>query len=207
MTPTPHPAPTPLASAPRLVLMGRQGAGKGTQAELLARHYGVMHLSTGDVLRAEVRKGSALGAQVGDLLASGRLVPDALVVDIALKAISAPDVRRRGFLLDGFPRTIAQAEALDEALDHCPLDAVLDLDVPTSVARMRLVARRRSDDKPAAIDKRLADYDAEAGPLRHYYDDRCVLHRVDAVGEVDEIFSRIQRLLRPVLWGESLAVG
>jgi adenylate kinase len=210
-TPTPMPlvttASAPDITAPKLVLMGRQGAGKGTQAERLARHYGVIHLSTGDILRAEVRSGTVLGAQVGELISSGALVPDEVVIEIACSALTSPEVRRRGFLLDGFPRTVRQASALEDAFGATVIDAVLDLDVPTSVARMRLMSRRRSDDKPAAIDRRLAEYDAEAGPLREYYDTKGLLMRVDAVGEVDEIFSRIQRHLRPVIWGESLAVG
>ncbi len=223
-------------SAPKLVILGRQGAGKGTQAARLATHYDLVHLSTGDLLRAEVRVGSPLGRRVRSVLDRGELVSDQLMLDIVRQALADPETVRRGFLLDGFPRTLPQAEALLRLGSIADLDAVIDLDLPAAVARQRILARRvcptcgtitmdltgservacprgdgwavrRSDDTPEAIDRRLGRYDAEAAPIQGFFDRLGLRLRVDATGTPDEVFERVVRALRPRIWGEGLAVG
>lgn len=232
-TTPPGDASRPAGAAPRLVLLGRQGAGKGTQAARLAAHYGLVHLATGDVLRAEVRRGTELGSRVDTLLRRGDLVPDHLMLAVVRAGVGDPEVARRGFLLDGFPRTLAQARGLDAEVG---LDAAIELAVPDGVARSRLAGRRvcpvcgtttidltgaervrcprgdgwaerRADDTPEAIDRRLALYDEQAGPITAFYEQRSLLVRVEALGAPDQVFERIQRGLRPMLWGEGLAVG
>jgi adenylate kinase len=222
-----------ISNGPKLVILGRQGAGKGTQAAMLADHYGLVHLSTGDVLRAEVRRGTELGNRVGKLLDRGELVPDHLMVAVVKAGVTDPEVVRRGFLLDGFPRTLHQAQ---ELAGFVGVDAVIDLVVPDDVARARLSSRRvcptcgqvtidltgaeqvrcpngddwalrRSDDEPAAIERRLALYERQAGPIEAFYEQRGLLLRVDAQCAPDAVFDRIVRNLRPMLWGQGMAVG
>src|SRR5262249_3394726 len=127
---------------PRLVLLGRQGAGKGTQASRLVTHLGVLHLSTGAILRQEVASGTALGGHVEALMAEGHLVPDEIVLEVVEHRLNDPEVRRRGFLLDGFPRTEPQATALMTLLRPEGLDAAINLEVPAGVVRKRLMMRR-----------------------------------------------------------------
>ena len=126
----------------RLILLGRQGAGKGTQCLRLSRHYVVPHISTGDVLRAAVREGTELGELAKKVMDGGGLLNDEVMIGIVRDRLAEPDATGRGYLLDGFPRTVTQAEALDELTATRPLDVVLDLDVPRELVLERLTARR-----------------------------------------------------------------
>ena len=127
-----------MSKGTRIVLLGRQGSGKGTQCVRLSRHYVVPHISTGDMLRAAVRENSALGRSVAEVIGSGGLVGDALIVELVRERLGKADARRRGFLLDGFPRTVAQAEALDDIANDSPVNAVIDLVVPRGMVLERL---------------------------------------------------------------------
>jgi adenylate kinase len=217
-------------------LLGRQGAGKGTQAANLVTHLGVQHLSTGAILRQEVASQTELGRHVESLMAEGHLVPDDIVLKVVEHRLDDPDVRRRGFLLDGFPRTEPQATALMQLLRPDGLDAAIDLEVPAAVVRKRLMMRRvcgrcetptiarnrehtvycqncggtavrRPDDSPDSIDRRLAAYEEQAGPLLAFFAASGVLIQIDALGPPDEVFDRVQRSLRPTLWGTGEAVS
>jgi adenylate kinase len=128
----------------RLVILGRQGAGKGTQCMRLARHYVVPHISTGDIFRASVKAGSEFGLKADEYMRAGKLVPDEIVVGVVRERLLQRDARLRGFILDGFPRTAAQAEALDEMLESedMPLDLTIDLEIDEEAALQRLAARR-----------------------------------------------------------------
>jgi adenylate kinase len=216
--------------------LGRQGAGKGTQAAKLVAHFGVHHLSTGAILRQEVAAGTELGRHVSELMDDGLLVPDDLVLEVVAHRLADDDVQRRGFLLDGFPRTQRQAAGLLRLLGGHGLDAALNLEVPAAVVRRRLIARRvctrcetptiarnrehtvycqacggtavrRSDDSPEAIEQRLATYEEQVGPLLGFFRQKGLLVEVDSVGPPDEVFERVLRALRPVLWGTGEAVG
>lgn len=130
----------------RLIVLGKQGAGKGTQAVRLSRHYVVPHISTGDVFRAAVRSGSAFGKQAKEYLDAGELVPDEVVIGVVEERLTHDDTTHRGFILDGFPRTVQQAEALEAMLNPHPLDVALDLEIPTEQVLTRLAARRVCSD-------------------------------------------------------------
>ena len=185
---------------PALTILGRQGSGKGTQAERLSEHLGTVHLSTGDLLRAAVAEGSALGRRVARDLEAGRLVSDAILLDVVTVALAGAGVRRRGFVLDGYPRTAEQGDDLIELLGPTGLDAAILLDVPLARSARRLEARRvcpvcgaitsapegvetvpcpnghgamvrRPDDTPEAIERRLAAYEAQTSPLLQMFRD------------------------------------
>ena len=209
----------------RIVLLGRQGSGKGTQCVRLSRHYVVPHISTGDMLRAAVREDSPLGRSVAKVIGEGALVSDELIVEIVRDRLTRPDARRRGFLLDGFPRTVAQAVALDDIANDTPLDAVIDLVVPREMVLSRLSARRvcrdcganyqagavsrspwtceicggdvvqRDDDTPDAINRRLDLYETQTAPLIEFYGTSGRLHPVDGVGTPDQVFDRITSII------------
>jgi adenylate kinase len=125
-----------------LVLLGKQGAGKGTQASRLAEHYGVIHLATGDVFRAAINEGTELGLEVQRYMDKGELVPDEIVIGVVREVLMNSDAVKRGFVLDGFPRTVPQAEELERVLSDFPLDVVIDLDVPTEIVLHRIAGRR-----------------------------------------------------------------
>jgi adenylate kinase len=186
-----------------ILLLGPQGAGKGTQGKLIASEYGIPHVATGDMLRAAMADGSELGRQVKPVYDSGGLVPDDLMIALIRERLGEEDARE-GFLLDGFPRTMAQAEALEEMLREIgrDLDVVLEFQVPDEVGRERMLKRAaeegRTDDTPEAIDERLRLYHEETKPLIEYYRSRGNLVGIHGDRPVNEVFSEIQQTLEQV---------
>jgi len=186
-----------------LLLLGPQGSGKGTQAKRIAAEYGIPHVSTGDMFRMAIAADTDLGREVEPILASGSLVPDELTVAI-IEARLAEDDAQDGFVLDGFPRTLVQAEALDALLSAIgrDLDAVLFFDVPDGVARERALGRSheegRPDDTPDVIDRRLAIYHADTEPVVERYRTTGKLVPLHAGRSVNEVFAEIQTALDQV---------
>ncbi|OJU28630.1 MAG: adenylate kinase [Nitrobacter sp. 62-13] len=191
----------------RLILLGPPGAGKGTQAQRLIHDYGIVQLSTGDMLRAAVAAGTPVGLKAKDIMASGGLVPDDVVIGIISDRLDQPDAAR-GFILDGFPRTVPQAEALDELLDSkkLNLDAAIELRVDERALLQRVESRVaemtargeqvRSDDTPEVLSKRLASYRTLTEPLIRYYSERGKLLTVDGMMAVEDVTRDIRRVLR-----------
>ena len=181
-----------------LLLLGVQGSGKGTQAKRLAAEYGFEHLSTGDMLRQAIAEGTELGWRVKPILEAGDLVPDDLMIELIRKRLEAPEAAV-GFILDGFPRTMAQADALDSMLAEIdrPLSVVLELQVPDDVAiqrlRKRAVEEGRSDDTPEAIANRIDLYHRETKPLVSHYRLAGNLVGIHGDRSENEVFSEIQQ--------------
>jgi adenylate kinase len=175
----------------RLVILGRQGSGKGTQCALLVAHYGTVHVSTGDMLRAAVAEGTEFGQEAGTIMARGDLVPDEVMVGIVAERLAKPDIQAGGVLLDGFPRTPAQADALAQILGVRGLTAAINLHVPVEVCRARMLSRGRSDDVPEAIDRRLALYEQQTAPLIAWFEGRGLLDVVDGLGSEDGVLGRL----------------
>ena len=206
----------------RMILVGPPGAGKGTQAARLIDTYRIPHISSGDMLRAAVQEGTQLGQEADRYMKAGKLVPDEVVIGMILERIARSDCAN-GFMLDGFPRTRPQAEALDRAMRDAgvELDAVVLLEVPDQLLEERAVGRRtdpetgtiyhlkynpppaeiadrlvhRKDDTKEAVDTRVAKYHSETAPIIPFYIDKGILKRVDGVGEPDNITQRIQAVL------------
>ena len=204
----------------RLVILGRQGAGKGTQCVRLSNHYVVPHISTGDMLRAAVKEGTPLGRVAGEIMNAGGLLSDEIMVGIVRERLDQSDASGRGFILDGFPRTVGQAEALGAILAK-PLDMVIDLDVPRELVLERISSRRvcrdcganysatkndpvsricdrcggdvvqRDDDTPDAVNKRLDIYDSQTSPLISFYNAQGILAVVNGVGHPDHVLNRL----------------
>lgn len=183
-----------------IVIFGAPGAGKGTQSALLKEKYGLIHISTGDVLRAEIKEKTEIGLIAEGIISKGQLVPDGLIIDI-LKKKRAEQEHAKGFIIDGFPRTLAQAEALKVMLQGRGADvlAVIALEVEESVFLDRLVKRGadsgRSDDNLETIQKRLNVYNTQTAPLIDYYKKDDKYFGVNGVGSVDEIFGRITAII------------
>ncbi|MGQ0433578.1 MAG: adenylate kinase [Microthrixaceae bacterium] len=205
----------------RLVLLGRQGAGKGTQCVRLSRHYVVPHISTGDMLRSAVREGTEFGRKAKEIMDLGELVSDEIMGGVVDERLDRDDTRHRGYILDGFPRTVGQAELLAKITATEPLDLVIDLVVPTAVVLERLASRRvctdcganysvdtpprygwvcdncggdvvqRADDTPEAIQKRLDLYERETAPLIAWYAERDLLAEVDGRGPAEAVTARL----------------
>jgi adenylate kinase len=184
----------------RLVLVGPPGAGKGTQAAVLSKKLNIPHISTGDLFRAHISQQTDLGREVRRYLDAGDLVPDAVTNEMVRQRLSEEDARH-GFLLDGFPRNVAQADVLGKILsDHGDaLDAVIELRVPEEELVQRLLARGRNDDTEDVIRYRQQVYRQETAPLLDYYRDKLVT--VDAVGDVDEVTERVLAALRNRMGG------
>jgi adenylate kinase len=179
----------------RLVLLGPPGAGKGTQAEKLAEKLQVPHLSTGELFRANIGNGTKLGLEAKRYLDAGDLVPAELTNELVDDRLSDPDTAGEGFILDGYPRSVQQAQALHDMLERrgIQLDVVLEFRVPEDALFERLKARGRADDTDDVIHNRMNVYRDETAPLIEYYSDE--LKTVDAVGTVDEVFARALRAL------------
>jgi adenylate kinase len=181
-----------------LLILGPQGAGKGTQAKRVAAEYGLPHIATGDILREAMAADTPLGREVRPIYDSGGLVPDDLMIELIRDRLSQPDTAE-GFILDGFPRTFAQAEALDTMLRDIdrPLDLVLELQVPDEVAVERLSRRAalegRPDDTPEAIRRRLELYHEETEPLVEYYRARGNVVGIHGDRSENEVFAEVQR--------------
>jgi len=181
-----------------VLLLGVQGSGKGTQAKRLAGEYGLAHVATGDMLRAAMAEGTPLGQRVRPIYEAGALVPDDLMIELIRERLQSPDTGG-GFILDGFPRTMAQADALDSMLSEIdrPLTVVLELQVPDAVAierlRKRAAEEGRSDDTPEAITKRIALYNQETKPLVSHYRLAGNLVGIHGYRPENEVFTEIQQ--------------
>ena len=205
----------------RLVVLGKQGAGKGTQCVRLSHHYVVPHVSTGDMLRGEVKSRSPLGQRAQELMDKGDLIPDEMVMEMVSGRLSERDTRGRGFVLDGCPRTTGQAESLEQLVEPFNLDMVIDLQVPTTLVLKRLASRRvcvdcganystaapplvnwtcdvcggevvqREDDTEEAIMRRLSLYEEETAPLLDWYKKRNLLAEINGTGSPDAVTRRV----------------
>lgn len=210
-----------MTSGVRLLVLGKQGAGKGTQAVRIAGHYGVPHISTGDMFRAAAASGTSFGLRAKEYMERGELVPDDVVIGVVAERLAKDDAVDDGFVLDGFPRTRVQAEELSRLLGPGGLDGAVDIDVPTEVVLERISGRRvcktcgttyhvdappkvlwvcdkdggevvqRDDDKPEAVKRRLELYEKDTRPLLDFYDGLGLLVTVDGVGDPDEVFGRV----------------
>jgi adenylate kinase len=190
----------------RLILLGPPGAGKGTQAQRLVEKHRIVQLSTGDMLRAAIAQGTPTGLKAKDVMAKGQLVPDDVVVGIIADRLEQPDAKN-GFVLDGFPRTVAQAEALDRLLKDrgLELDAVVELKVDEGILLQRIAQRLgemqargeavRPDDNPESFKTRLAAFRKQTAPLIGYYKAEGKLKTVDGMAEIDEVTRSIDRTL------------
>ena len=204
----------------RLIILGRQGAGKGTQCVRLSRHFVVPHISTGDMLRTAVREGTELGAIAKEIMDAGGLVGDEIMIGLVRERLSRPDADTRGYILDGFPRTIEQADALDGIAGPKPIDVVLDLNVPREIVLERISSRRvcrdcgtnytsighdpepwicdvcggdvmqRDDDTPESVNCRLDLYEEQTSPLVKHYGKEDRLAVVNGIGHPDAVFDR-----------------
>ena len=183
--------------APRIVVLGRQGAGKGTQCAKLVEKFGVVHVSTGDMLRAAVAAGTPLGQRAEAIMQAGDLVPDELMIGIVAARLSEDDIMENGVLLDGFPRTPGQADALKAFFDEQgeSLTAALNIDVPLDEVKQRMVARGREDDTEESITRRLELYEEQTAPLIAWFAARDLLIVVDGLGDEDEVFARVEAAL------------
>lgn len=175
----------------RLVIFGRQGAGKGTQCKELVARYGVVHISTGDILRAERAAGTELGQAADKIMSEGGLVGDDIMIPMVRNRIAEPDVASSGFVLDGFPRTTDQAEGLLAALGDDKIHAVINLDVPLDEVTSRMKSRGRADDTDEAIAQRLALYERETQPVLDWFDGQGLLRTVDGLGTEPEVSKRL----------------
>ena len=180
----------------KIIMLGAPGAGKGTQAKMIAEKYGVPHISTGDIFRANIKNGTELGAKAKEYMDKGLLVPDELVVDLVIDRFKADDCAK-GYILDGFPRTIPQAEALKVMLKERGQDisVMIDLDVPEDELMTRLIKRGkdsgRADDNEETIKKRLVVYNTQTAPLKDFYKGEGKYQHINGLGSMEAIFEDI----------------
>ncbi|HYG15837.1 MAG TPA: adenylate kinase [Bacteroidia bacterium] len=182
-----------------IVLFGPPGSGKGTQSAKLVEKYGVIQLSTGDLLRAEIKAATELGLKAKSLMDAGQLVPDEVVIGMIRNKLDA-NPAANGFIFDGFPRTVAQAEALDRLLEERGerIGKMVGLEVPHDELKTRLLERGKSsgrpdDSNPEVIEKRIQVYNNETLPVANYYRGQCKYESINGVGEIDEIFANLCR--------------
>ncbi len=210
-----------MVRATRLVILGKQGAGKGTQCVRLSQHYAVPHISTGDMLRAAVRAGTEFGSLAKSYMDKGDLVPDDVITGVVSERLAEPDAHQMGFILDGYPRTVGQAVDLEKVLLPLEIDLVLDLVVPTELVLRRIASRRvckvcganysvqappkldwscdncggevvqRDDDTEVAVKRRLDLYESQTAPLVEWYTEREKLVSVQGEGDPDEVMARL----------------
>ena len=187
----------------RLVILGRQGSGKGTQCLRLSELYRTIHISTGDMLRAAVETQTELGKKAKIIMDAGDLVPDEIINGIVAERIEMNDVLERGWILDGYPRTSAQAQALEGELlsSGLSLDLAINLEVPVDEVTQRMLDRSRADDTEEAIQRRLEIYENETAPLLEWFEERNNLIVVDGLGTEDVVFSRLQNVIDGVISG------
>lgn len=185
-----------------IVIFGAPGAGKGTQSENLIKHYNLFHISTGDVLRSHIKQGTELGKTAKSYIDKGHLIPDELMIDILGSVLdNNKDAAGNGVIFDGFPRTIAQAEALDKMLDErgMAVDAVVGLEVPEDELVKRLVLRGqqsgRSDDNEETIKSRLGVYHNQTAPLQDFYKKKGIYKAINGSGTVEGIFNDIKQAI------------
>lgn len=183
--------------APRIVVLGRQGAGKGTQCARLVDEFGIIHVSTGDMLRAAVAAGTPLGQKAEAVMKAGELVGDDIMNGIVAERLNAPDIMENGVLLDGFPRTPSQADALATMFSEQgeELTAAINIDVAIEEVTARMMARGREDDTAEGIARRLELYEEQTAPLLEWFADRGKLVVVDGLGEEEEVFARVRSAL------------
>ena len=184
-----------------IVIFGAPGSGKGTQSDLIIEHYGLGHISTGDVLREEIKKGTELGKTAQSYIDKGNLIPDDLMVSILAKVYDGFGRGHKGVIFDGFPRTIPQAEALKKMLDERgdKIAAMIELDVPEDELMTRLIKRGqlmgRADDNETTIKQRLVVYHSQTQPLIEWYKREGLHHHIDGLGTLERIFADIQKVI------------
>ena len=188
-----------------IVMFGAPGSGKGTQSEVLIKTYGLFHISTGDVLRDHIKRGTALGKTAQEYINQGQLIPDELMVNILASVMDDnKDDAAKGVIFDGFPRTIPQAEALEEMLQQrgTKVSAVIGLDVPEEILIGRLLNRGkesgRSDDNLETITSRLEVYNNQTAPLKAFYAQKGLLHMVQGTGGAEVVFERVRKVIEAV---------
>jgi adenylate kinase len=191
---------SPRVDSPTVVILGRQGSGKGTQSALIVDVFGLVHVSTGDMLRVAVTEETELGRRAAELMELGELVPDDLMCGIVADRLARDDIVKNGVLLDGFPRTAPQADELESiTAETGGIDVALSLEVPVAEVTRRMLERGRSDDTEEAIQRRLHLYEEQTAPLIEWFSDRDLLAVVDGIGTTDEVFARIRSVLEDVL--------
>ncbi|MAT36566.1 MAG: adenylate kinase [Acidimicrobiaceae bacterium] len=188
-----------------LVIFGRQGSGKGTQCAMIITELGSIHISTGDMLRAAVEQGTEFGLQAKAIMDRGELVSDEVISGIVAERLAQSDVTQNGFLLDGYPRTLTQAESFVGILNDLglTLDLALNLDVPIDEVTTRMLSRGRADDTEEAIARRLDLYEKETAPLFEFFLDQGVFEVIDGLGSESDVFDRLNAVISAVISGKS----